>query len=88
MKLLNYSLDYLVEIQTPPPPKVPFSKCQYRILCKIIRQKQISRTYFYGLLNELYGYHSIRQLSYEEMYRTIWLLNHWEFLKERYESHE
>lgn len=88
MKLLNYSLAYLVEIQTPKPPKVPFSKCQFGILCKTIKRKKITKTYFYGLLKELYNYNSVNQLSYEEMYRIIWLLNHWDFLKERYESHK
>ena len=87
MKLMNYSLDYLVETQTPTPPKRPYSDCQFRILCRIIRQKKVSRIYFYGLLNELYNYHTIKQLSYEEMYRIIWILNHWNFMKERY-SHE
>ncbi len=84
---MNYSLDYLVETQTPTPPKRPYSDCQFRILCRIIRQKKVSRIYFYGLLSELYDYHTIKQLSYEEMYHIIWILNHWNFMKERY-SHE
>lgn len=79
MKLINYSLDYLVETQTPAPPKRPYSDCQFRILCRIIRRKKVSKDYFYGLLNELYSYHTVRQLSYEEMYHIIWLLNHWIF---------
>ena len=84
MKLINYSLDYLVETQTPTPPKQPYSDCQFRILCKIIRRKKVNKDYFYGLLNELYNYRTVKQLSYEEMYRIIWLLNHWNFLEERY----
>lgn len=84
MKLINYSLDYLVDTQTPTPPKHPYSDCQFRILCRVIRQKRISKTYFYGLLKELYNYRTVTQLSYAEMYRVIWILNHWYFMKERY----
>lgn len=84
MKLMNYSLDYLVEIQIPMPPKRSYSDCQFRILCRVIYQKKVSRSYFYGLLNELYNYYTVKQLSYEEMYRVIWILNHWNFMKERY----
>lgn len=87
MKLLNYSLDYLVETQTPTPPKRPYSDCQFRILRSVIKRKKVSKDYFYGLLNELYDCKTVRQLSYEQMYRVIWILNHWNFMKERY-SHE
>lgn len=77
MKLLNYSISYLVEQNTPQPPKRPYTDCQFRILCRVIKQKKISREYFYNLIAEVYQYRSIQQLSYEEMYRLIWILNHW-----------
>ena len=85
MKLVNYSLSYLVETHTPTPPKQPYSNCQCHILCQVIRRRKVSKGYFYGLLNELYNYRTVRQLSYEEMYQIIWILNHWNILKERYD---
>lgn len=77
MKLLNYSMSYLVETNTPQPPKRPYINCQLRILCRVIRQRKITREYFYNLISEVYQCQSIHQLSYEEMYRVIWVLNHW-----------
>lgn len=77
MKLLNYSMSYLVEHNTPQPPKRPYTDCQFRILCRVIKHKKISREYFYYLIAEVYQCHSVHQLSYEEMYRLIWILNHW-----------
>ena len=82
MKLLNYSLDYLVETRTPQPPKRPYSDCQYWILCRIIRGKRIQKTYFYNLINQIYGCGSVKELSYEQMYRLIYILNHWKLADE------
>lgn len=71
MKLLNYSISYLVENNTPQPPKRPYTDFQLRILCRVIRQRKITREYCYKLISEVYQYQSVRPLSYEEMYWII-----------------
>lgn len=80
MRVLNYSLEYLLETATPEPPRQPYSSCQFRILCRIIRSKHISREEFYNLLNRTYHVSGIKYLDYEKMYRLIYILNHWKFI--------
>ena len=71
MKMLNYSLRYLVEAYTPAPPKRPYSMGQFKLLCRLIKQKGITKDCFYKLLYEMYECHSIKQLSYEQMYHIV-----------------
>lgn len=78
MKLMNYSLEYLIESNTPAPPKQPYTACQYRILCEVIRRKKVTKEYFYTLIGRAYHCRSVEELDYGQMYRVIWILNHWD----------
>ena len=54
----------------------PISKAQYRLMCRLIRQKHISRDFFYRLLFLLYDTEDWKSLDYDRMYRFIGLLIH------------
>lgn len=59
--------------QTQP---IKFSKAQYRLLCILIRQKHISKDFFYRLLVLLYGTENWKCLDYDRMYRFFDFLKH------------
>lgn len=77
MKLLNYDIRTLllqnmrsVARETP----VTYTPTQYRILCRLIVQKKITKPFFDFLLLELYGLTDWKQLNYKQMYETIHIL--------------
>lgn len=76
MKALNYTSEYLKSISLSEPQQRPHSMRQYHILCRVIKQKHIKKVEFYALIYALYGYTSYRQMSYEEMYQIINIINH------------
>lgn len=86
MKLLNYDERTLilrnirsVVRETPPT----YSKAQYNILCRLIRQKHITKQFFDFLLLKLYGLQDWKKLSYNEMYELIHILTYWDYEKVR-----
>lgn len=86
MKLLNYDERTLilrnirsVVRETPPT----YSKAQYNILCRLIRQKHITKQFFDFLLLKLYGLQDWKKLSYNEMYELIHILTYWNYEKVR-----
>lgn len=86
MKLLNYDTQYLIMQNLRPVTKsVPdhYTKSQYKILYQLIRQKKITRQFFYFLLAELYQLHDWKQLTYEEMYQLIHILTYLDYEKVR-----
>ncbi len=86
MKLLNYDHRELilqnVRSVTKETPQ-QFTESQYRILCRIIRQKKITKTFFEFLLWELYGLKEWKQLSYSQMYEFIHILTFYDYTKVR-----
>lgn len=86
MKLLNYDVRTLVEQNLRPLikkiPSTGYSNAQYRILCRIIIQKKITKAFFTFLLYQLYGLSDWKQLNYEQMYEFIHILSHWDYSKE------
>lgn len=60
MKLLNYDTKYLVYQNLklkPTESNIPitYSKAQYLLLCKIIKQKHISKEFFNFLMIQLFN---------------------------------
>jgi len=85
MKLLNYDSRTLIyQNLRCCAPKIPqtFTKCQHELLCKLIRQKGITRQFFNVLLTELYGLDDWRKLTYWQMYEIIHILTFWNYRKE------
>lgn len=86
VKLLNYDcrdliLKNLRSVTVEIPSK--YTKCQYRILCNIIRQKHITKQFFDFLLLQLYDLEDWKQLSYQQMYELIYILTYYNYKKEK-----
>ena len=84
MKLVNYDSDYLIMRNLRPVTKnVPdrYTESQYKILCRLIRQKKISKQFFDFLLSELYQLHDWKQLDYSQMYQLIHILTYLDYEK-------
>lgn len=82
MKLLNYDTKYLIMQNVRTVTKeVPdtYTKCQYRILCRVIRQKKVTEPFFKYLLLQLYDLSDWKQLNYQQMYELIHILTYWNY---------
>ena len=81
MKLINYDAKYLIMQNVRSITKeVPsrYTSCQYQILCRLIRQKKITKQFFEFLLLHLYDLSDWRQLDYKQMYELIHILTYWD----------
>jgi hypothetical protein len=90
MKLLNYDSKTLIMQNIRSTVKeipVAYTTDQYKILCRLIAQKRITKDFFDFLLLELYGLSDWKQLSYPQMYELIHILTYWNYKKGRI-SHE
>ncbi len=90
MKLLNYDSKTLIMQNIRSTVKViptTYTTGQYKILCRLIFQKRITKDFFDFLLLELYGLSDWRRLSYPQMYELIHILTYWNYKKGRI-SHE
>lgn len=85
MKLLNYDKKSLimqnVRGKTLNVP-VKYTQTQYHILCRLIRQKGITKQFFDFLLSELYQLSDWKALSYQQMYELIHILTFYNYRKE------
>ena len=84
MKLLNYDHRELImqnvrTVTREVPPT--YTTSQYKILCRLIRQKRISRQFFEFLLMQLYDLKDWKQLDYLQMYELIHILTYWNYGK-------
>lgn len=82
MKLLNYDERTLILrnvrfVAREIPPT--YSKAQYNILCRLIRQKRITEKFFKFLLLKLYGIQDWKKLSYNQMYELIHVLTYYNY---------
>lgn len=90
MKLLNYDTKVLIMQNIRSTIKempTAYTNTQYKILCRLIIQKRITKDFFDFLLLELYGLSDWKQLSYPQMYELIHIFNYWNYKKGR-TSHE
>lgn len=77
MKLMNYDVRELIaqnmrcREHTVP---ITYTKAQYNILCRLIRQKKITKPFFDLLLAELYGLSDWKKLTYSQMYELLHIL--------------
>ena len=84
MKLLNYDHRELImqnvrSTTKEIPPTYPTS--QYKILCRLIRQKRITKQFFDFLLMQLYDLTDWREMNYLQMYELIHVLTYWNYEK-------
>lgn len=82
MKLMNYDTKYLilqnVHSNTKEVPST-YTPCQYQILCRLIRQKKITKQFFDFLLLHLYNSSDWKQLDYQQMYNLIHVLTYYDY---------
>ena len=89
MKLVNYDARTLVyqnvraDVQKVQEKPQTFTKKQYDILCRLIKQKQITKQFFDFLLESLFELKDWKQLSYEQMFELIHILTFYNYEKER-----
>ncbi len=86
MKLMNYDTRTLIYQNVRYPQAIRpknQTKRQYAILCRLIRQKKITKQSFDILLVELFGISDWKQLNYSQMYEIIFILTHWDYQKVR-----
>lgn len=85
MKLLNYDCRTLImQNMRYAVREIPetYTKAQYKILCRLIKQKKITKEFFYFLLEQLYDLSDWKQLDYEQMYELIHILTYYDYKKE------
>ena len=87
MKLVNYDERTLILQNLRPVTEQQvnktYTKAQYRILCNLIRQKQITEPFFMLVLSSLYGLNDWKQLNYNQMYELIHILTFYDYTKVR-----
>ena len=84
MKLMNYDARDLIMQNvrsTKQETPVAITKSQYNILCRLIKQKKITKPFFELLLRELYNLEDWKQLSYEQMYELIHILTYFDYTR-------
>lgn len=84
MKLVNYDERALImgNVRTVggETPEA-YTASQYRILCRLIRKKRITKQFFDFLLMELYQLQDWKQLNYSQMYQLIHVLTFYNYNK-------
>ena len=87
MKLMNYDKRTLIMNNLRSTERQPvsggYTQSQYKILCNLIRQKNIEKQFFDFLLMELYNLSDWKQLTYPQMYELIHILTFYNYEKER-----
>ena len=84
MKLMNYDLKDLIMQNvrsTKQEPPIGFTEAQYKILCRLIKQKKITRPFFELVLKGLFDLEDWKQLSYSQMYELIHVLTYFDYEK-------
>lgn len=84
MKLLNYDNRTLIMQNVRSTTKeipLTYTTSQYKILCRLIRQKKITKQFFDFLLVQLYDLSDWRQLNYTQMYELIHILTFFNYGK-------
>jgi hypothetical protein len=84
VKLLNYDQRELIMRNVRCNAKeIPttYTETQYKILCRLIRQKKIKKEFFQFLLLQLYDLKDWKQLNYSQMYELIHILTFYNYGK-------
>lgn len=85
MKLMNYDPKTLIyqnvrtDMQKAGEIPQSYTKAQYTILCRLIRQKKVKKNFFDFLLDSLFGLKDWKQLNYVQMYEIIHVLTFWNY---------
>ena len=89
MKLMNYDPKTLIyqnvraDVQKVQEKPQTYTQTQYKILCRLITQKKVTKQFFDFLLESLFELKDWKQLSYEQMFELIHILTFYNYEKER-----
>lgn len=56
-----------------------YTPCQYKLLCRLIKQNKVSKQFFYFLLSQIYDLSDWKQLNYQQMYQLIHVLTFYDY---------
>ena len=85
MKLMNYDKRTLIlqnvrtRMQDVEEKPQTYTKTQFAILRRLIKQKGITRQFFDFLLESLFELKDWKQLDYKQMYELIHILTFWDY---------
>lgn len=85
MKLMNYDTKSLIyqnlrsDVREEKEKPQTYTQTQYKILCRLIQQKKITRQFFDFLLESLFELKDWKLLNYEQMYELIHVLTFWNY---------
>lgn len=88
MKLMNYDTKSLIyqnlrsDVREVKEKPQTYTQTQYKILCRLIQQKKITRQFFDFLLESLFELKDWKQLSCEQAYELIHVLTFWNYQTE------
>lgn len=88
MKLMNYDIKALIyqnlrsDVREVKEKPQTYTQTQYKILCRLIKQKQVTKQFFDFLLESLFGLKDWKQLNYEQMYELVHVLTFWNYQTE------
>ena len=88
MKLMNYDPKTLIYqnvrsgVQDVEKKSQTYTKTQYDILCRLIKQKGITRQFFDFLLESLFELKDWKRLSYAQMFELIHILTFYNYQTE------
>ena len=88
MKLMNYDTKSLIyqnlrsDVREVKEKPQTYTQTQYKILCRLIQQKKITRQFFDFLLESLFELKDWKQLSYEQAYELTHELTLWKYQTE------
>lgn len=64
-----------------------YTKAQYKILCRLIKQKHITKEFFYFMIEQIFDLSDWKWMDYRQMYKMIHILTFYDYKKESV-SHE
>lgn len=86
MKLINYDTKTLIyqnlrsDVQEVKENPKTYTQTQYKILCRLIQQKKITKQFFSFILSSLFDeITDWKQLDYSQMYELIHVLTFWDY---------
>ena len=85
MKLMNYDPKTLIyqnvraDVQKVQEKPQTYTQAQFKILCRLIKQKKVTRQFFDFLLESLFELKDWKQLNYEQMYELVHILTFWDY---------
>ena len=89
MKLMNYDPKTLIyqnvraDVQKVQEKPQTYTQAQFKILCRLIKQKKVTRQFIDFLLASLFELKDWKQSNYEQTYELVHILTFWNYRTEK-----